>query len=95
MKEKQRNLKWNPPLELWEVCASRRIGGQNRALFLRSLLFWIAPELPQVTKMSYKILLPGQKENYALNEIYVYGTGKNKVKIQRYLELYKDEEPDL
>jgi len=45
--------------------------------------------------MSYKILLPGQKENYALNEIYVYGTGKNKVKIQRYLELYKDEEPDL
>lgn len=40
--------------------------------------------------MSYKILLPGQKENYALNEIYVYGTGKNKVKIQRYLGLPKD-----
>lgn len=43
--------------------------------------------------MSYKILLPGQKENYALNEIYVYGTGNNKVK--RYLGLPKDEEPDL
>lgn len=60
--------KLHPPMQLWETRASSRLGGHETALFPRSLLFWIAFELPQVTKMSYEIQLSRLEESYVQNE---------------------------